>query len=253
MTLKSVIVVTLASSVGIFTGWATAGFAGLTVGMSEPSERASDRDAVAPRIVTGGMGPSVAAEQTAYRLRWDASLLDPNPIMQPRGRQTPARAATVETAEAADTNTGSISTGSITTGSIGPAESTDSRTAAIPLPPSRPRSEPVRTASAVAAASERRPRDTYRGNFSDAHIDRIRERLNLTADQRPYWEPVEAALRNFARRQQAQGPRAALSATESQELYWSAGPLIRRLRPDQKEEARRLARSLGLETVASLI
>jgi hypothetical protein len=44
-----------------------------------------------------------------------------------------------------------------------------------------------------------------------------------------------------------------VSPDASQKLYWAAAPLIMNLRYDQKHEARRLARSMGLEEVASAI
>jgi len=36
-------------------------------------------------------------------------------------------------------------------------------------------------------------------------------------------------------------------------LYAAAGPLLQTLRPDQKETVRRLCRSLGFESVASML
>src|SRR4029453_17487620 len=35
----------------------------------------------------------------------------------------------------------------------------------------------------------------------ESHIARLKSVLNLTAEQRPYWAPVEAALRDLARSQ----------------------------------------------------
>ena len=51
----------------------------------------------------------------------------------------------------------------------------------------------------------------------------------------------------------AAGKKTNLTAETAQRLYWAAGPLIMSLRDDQKQEVRRLARSMGLEQVASLI
>ena len=95
--------------------------------------------------------------------------------------------------------------------------------------------------------------------MTSGRVARIKEALRLTPDQEPHWSPVESALREIGRQQvdaQRRGhklPKDALSPEVTQQLYWSAGPLIMSLRPDQKNEARSLARSMGLERVASLL
>ncbi|HEY0566693.1 MAG TPA: hypothetical protein VGD13_00990 [Xanthobacteraceae bacterium] len=89
-----------------------------------------------------------------------------------------------------------------------------------------------------------------------AQIQKIKKTLKLSPDQEGYWPPVEAALRDIAREQAAHKPAAkkmTVSADASQKLYWAAAPLIMSLRYEQKHEARRLARSMGLEEVASAI
>ena len=134
------------------------------------------------------------------------------------------------------------------------------------------RSDRERTAVAVAAeapvraATERaKPSQPRQAPDADAllmtpgRIARIKEALRLTADQETHWPPIEVALREIGKQQleaQRRGhklPKNALSPEVTQQLYWSAGPLIMSLRPDQKNEARSLARSMGLERVASLL
>jgi hypothetical protein len=95
--------------------------------------------------------------------------------------------------------------------------------------------------------------------MTPGRIARIKEALRLTPDQEAHWPPIEVALREIGKQQldaQRRGqklPTSALSPDVTQQLYWSAGPLIMSLRPDQKHEARSLARSMGLERVASLL
>ena len=92
--------------------------------------------------------------------------------------------------------------------------------------------------------------------LTPAHIAQIRANLRLTPDQERHWEPIEAELRELGKQmaaQKQQGKKAVLSADAAQRLYWAAGPLIMSLRDDQKQEARRLARAMGLEQVAALL
>lgn len=116
-----------------------------------------------------------------------------------------------------------------------------------PLPLARPRSAdlpPVQTSYTL---------------LSDIQIAAIKERLRMSEAQAKYWPPVEAALRDLARRKHAvrqAGPdksMVSLSGAEAQELQTAAAPLLRQLREDQKREVRALARIIGLEAVASRI
>jgi hypothetical protein len=95
------------------------------------------------------------------------------------------------------------------------------------------------------------------GGLTPAQVARIKANLRLSPDQEEYWRPVEQALLEIARdlasqRNSGRG-RITISAEASQKLYWTAGPLLMSLREDQRREARNLARSMGLEKVASLI
>ena len=98
--------------------------------------------------------------------------------------------------------------------------------------------------------------------LSDVQISGIKDRLRLSSSQEYYWPSVETALRNVARRMQANklsNPNAPPSAQidpnsdEVQQLKSAAMPLLFQLRDDQKEEVRKLARLIGLEKVAQQI
>jgi len=89
-----------------------------------------------------------------------------------------------------------------------------------------------------------------------AQIPRIKAALRLSPDQEQHWRAVEGELRELARQIEAQnagGKPVKLSADTAQRLYWTAGPLIMSLREDQKHEARRLAKLMGLDQVAALL
>lgn len=116
-----------------------------------------------------------------------------------------------------------------------------------PLPVSRPK------------AADLPPVQTSYTLLSDIQIVAIKERLRMSEAQAKYWPPVEAALRDLAKRKhaarQAGSDKTAisLSSAEAQELQTAAAPLLRQLREDQKREVRALARIIGLEAVASRI
>jgi hypothetical protein len=102
------------------------------------------------------------------------------------------------------------------------------------------------------------PAAHYAGVLTSAEIVRIKHSLRLTPDQEPSWPPVEAALGEMGRQQIAlirrgQEPRVSPNDWPPQRLFSIAGPLLRVLRPEQKEQIRRLCRSMGFESVASLL
>jgi len=102
------------------------------------------------------------------------------------------------------------------------------------------------------------PTTHYRGVLTSAEIGRIKHNLRLTPDQEPAWPSVQAALAEIGRQQialirQGQEPRISPSDWPPGRLYAVAGPLLRTLRPDQKETVRRLCRSLGFDSVASML
>jgi hypothetical protein len=128
---------------------------------------------------------------------------------------------------------------------------------ARPEPPPRPVVE-IRKSSVVPELYTALPTSRYRGVLTSAEIVRIKHNLRLTLDQEPAWPRVEAALAEIGRQQIAlirhgQEPRISQNDWPPSRLYAIAGPLLQTLRPDQKDAVRRLCRSLGFESVASMI
>ena len=129
---------------------------------------------------------------------------------------------------------------------------------ALPREPSaRPLIETKRP-SVVPELHAALPASHYRGVLTPAEISRIRHNLRLTPEQEPAWPRVEAALAEMGRQQmalirQGQEPRISPNDWPPSRLYAAAGPLLQTLRPDQKETIRKVARSLGFESVASML
>jgi hypothetical protein len=100
-----------------------------------------------------------------------------------------------------------------------------------------------------------------------AQIAHMKTVLRLTADQEQYWPPVEAVLRDLARRQAAatggggsagragsgvaKPGKITIGEADMHRLAAAAFPLLMTLREDQKRDAMQLARAMGLESVAS--
>jgi hypothetical protein len=80
-------------------------------------------------------------------------------------------------------------------------------------------------------------------------IAQVKTVLNLTPAQEPYWSPIEATLRDIARVQHATA--ATLDGASRKRLVSSAMPLLRRLDPEQKRDVMRLARALGVGSLAA--
>jgi hypothetical protein len=126
-----------------------------------------------------------------------------------------------------------------------------------------PKAEPPKPAPKPAAHAKKLPPPppTPAPFLDDAQIASLKTRLRLTADQVEYWPAVEAALRDVVRTQLHEGRvkhthgKAGIDVNtpEVQKLVWAAMPLLMRLREDQKHEVRKLARVMGLESVAAQI
>lgn len=96
-------------------------------------------------------------------------------------------------------------------------------------------------------------------------IARVKRVLQLTPDQERYWPPVEAALRDIARRQEEAEPAGlvrrishrvvsiALDSAAVGRLARVARPLIERLNDDQKQVAMTLAQEMGLGPVLAAL
>jgi hypothetical protein len=122
-------------------------------------------------------------------------------------------------------------------------------------------------ASAQELASVERGRSESSGVVvKESHIARLKSVLNLTAEQRPYWAPVEAALRDLARNQSREEASAdsglmhrwsgraagiASDAMRIRRLAAAARPLIGVLDDGQKRDAMQLARNLGFDRLVA--
>src|SRR3982750_1665388 len=86
---------------------------------------------------------------------------------------------------------------------------------------------------------------------TDSHLAHFHSVLNLRPDQEHYWGRVVATVHAIAHRQNAEG--ATLDGAALKRLVSAAMPLFRQLDTDQKREAMRLARALGISSLASLL
>lgn len=95
-----------------------------------------------------------------------------------------------------------------------------------------------------------------KGVMTAAEIARIRSALKLTAEQLPLWRPVEIVLRDIGKQQMVQirnGAKPEVDSSAMTRVYYAAQGLLATLRPEQKEQVRRLARSMGYGSVASML
>ena len=104
--------------------------------------------------------------------------------------------------------------------------------------------------SSSALAGEAEPAGRQEPSFvvTEGQIAQFKAVLNLTSEQEPYWNRVELVLRDIARRQRAAAD--ALDSAALKRLVGSAVPLFKRLDAEQKRDAIRLARSLGISSLA---
>uniref|UniRef100_E6VFW8 Uncharacterized protein n=1 Tax=Rhodopseudomonas palustris (strain DX-1) TaxID=652103 RepID=E6VFW8_RHOPX len=170
------------------------------------------------------------------------------------------RATALSEADAADTTT--------MTGPVRLAYATDEPpVAAIPeASPSGPSSaaKPVtKLPPVIATTPVQKPKPKPAAKealLSDGQIAQIKTRLNLSSSQEYYWPSVEQALRAIGRKLHAASrgrgdgaPPIDPDSAEVQQLKFAAMPLLFQLREDQKQEVRKLARTMGLEQVAQQI
>lgn len=136
---------------------------------------------------------------------------------------------------------------------------------AIPMPEPRAKvAEPAtKLPPVIATAPVQKPRPAKPkppALLSEAQISQIKGRLNLSSSQEYYWPSVEQALRAIGRKLHAARyvadsgpPPIDPDSAEVQQLKYAAMPLLFQMREDQKQEVRKLARSMGLEQVAQSI
>jgi len=94
----------------------------------------------------------------------------------------------------------------------------------------------------------------YEGVLTLSEISRIRASMRLSPQQEPHWRPVEAVLRDIGRQQTLAinaGRRPEVDSASVQRLAQAAQPLVATLRPDQKEQFRRLGRQTSNDSVAA--
>jgi hypothetical protein len=143
---------------------------------------------------------------------------------------------------------------------VAPVPMTSLATASVPAAEAPPATGLAPQPAKPKVASKPAPQKSY-ALLSDAQIAGIKDRLRLSSSQEYYWPPVETALRNVARKINAErlsNPHAGAAqldpdCEEVQQLKSAAMPLLFQLRDDQKDEVRKLARIIGLEKVASAI
>lgn len=105
----------------------------------------------------------------------------------------------------------------------------------------------------------------YAAQSASIDLGRIKSVLRLTAEQERYWPPVEAALRDIARRQVQEKPAGlmrrisnrvvsvVLDSAAVQRLAVAARPLIARLDGQQMQAASGLAHEMGLGPVVAAL
>ena len=105
--------------------------------------------------------------------------------------------------------------------------------------------------SSSALAGEGEPVAHQEPSFvvTEGRIAQFKAVLKITSEQEPYWTRVELVLRDIARRQRAAAADAVDNAA-LQRLVASAMPLFKRLDAEQKRDAIKLARSLGISSLA---
>jgi len=96
--------------------------------------------------------------------------------------------------------------------------------------------------------------------ITEGQIAQFKANLKLTPAQERHWAPVEATLREMARRQAQQSASngfvarlkaVTLNAAGLRRLTSAALPLLKSLDEDQKRHAMHVARAMGLSSVAA--
>ena len=103
---------------------------------------------------------------------------------------------------------------------------------------------------AAVTAVERlrpRPRPPQRANvvFSDAQIASMKHRLELTREQEPYWQKVEASLREVVW-DRSHGGRPSLEPSSLERFKEAAAAFVATLSTKQRSEIQALANIVGL-------
>jgi hypothetical protein len=215
-------------------------------GSAAPTPQTSNRTAKADRLVVPDRTAQISGDSVTYSLASLNPATDFNRVGNDALAATPAipyaaqeRSAAPVAPSAANPNAANPNATNSSAAPDRPA------IAAAPLPRQKPKRPPQES-----------------GLLDDTHIAGIKTRLQLTPEQVEYWPAVEAALRDIGKTQfrdqhiklaHAGKAKIDVNAPEVQKLVWAAMPLLMRMREDQKREVRKLARVIGLDSVASQI
>ncbi len=216
--------------------------------------QSSAAEVVAQRFPQQWNAPPAVTLAVAKKVRADADLFSPEPMVSPPPSQAstehPSDEQVIEQSTLPSPEPRMVQTASLDKAAAPTTKATDFS--------SRPGSGP---AAKAAAAHTHPPAAGHAGYIlDDAQIASIKTRLHLTPDQERMWPAVEAALRNMAykRTQQAaaRGPArnvqaAAVDPEAVEGLKSAAVPLIMSFSSEQKEEVRSLAHVMGLDQLAS--
>src|SRR4029079_13421641 len=124
---------------------------------------------------------------------------------------------------------------------------------------------PAARADEVVMTTASAPFNPAPSHTASIDVARIKSVLKLTPAQEPYWAPVEAALRELARRQPSAESGGlvnrvshrvvsiVLNSAAVQRLAVAARPLIAMLDADQMRAAHGLAREMGLGPVVAAL
>ena len=82
--------------------------------------------------------------------------------------------------------------------------------------------------------------------FNDAQIASMKDRLELTKEQEPYWQEVEASLREVVW-DRSHGDRPRLEPSSLERFKEAAAPFVATLSAKQRSEIQALANIVGLQ------
>ena len=100
--------------------------------------------------------------------------------------------------------------------------------------------------TAVTAVERLRPPQPPDAVFNDAQIASMKDRLELTKEQEPYWQEVEASLREVVW-DRKHGERPRLEPSSLKRLKEAAAPFVATLSAKQQSVIQALANIVGLQ------
>ena len=124
---------------------------------------------------------------------------------------------------------------------------------------------PSARADEVVMTTASAPYNPPSAHTASIDVARIKSALHLTPAQEPYWAPVEAALRELARRQERDANdgmvrrvskrvvQIALNSATVHRLVAAARPLVKTFDEQQMQTAHGLAQEMGLGPVVAAL